>query len=71
MQTNVTPAMCADLQQIASELPEDIELWMGGSGAVNAANGIARRGTVLLESLPDFEQHLSRLKRIQARQGAL
>jgi len=70
MQTNVTPAVRQDVQRLAAELPAPVELWLGGSGAAEAAGAMARSGAYILEDLPDFERHLTRLKAGNPRQSA-
>src|SRR5208283_203078 len=64
MKTNATPALKTDMTRVASELPFSTELWAGGTGAVEAFDGIARAGTYLLEDFTDFERHLSRLQAV-------
>jgi len=62
MQTNATPAVRQEIHRLAAELPPATELWLGGTGAAEAATGMLRSGALILEDLPDFEQHLTRLK---------
>jgi hypothetical protein len=69
MQSNVTAGMRSDIQLVASGLPPAVELWLGGSGAADIGEHLSPKGALVLNSLPDFEQHLARLKRMPARQA--
>ena len=60
METNATPAVCADVQRLSKELPARVELWVGGSGRM-AADHSGRNNTILLDDLTVFERHLERL----------
>lgn len=71
MQMNVTPAVRDDVRTIAAGLPAEIELWLGGTGAADAAAGVVRTGALCIENLNDFELHLARLKAKHTRQVAL
>lgn len=61
-QRNPSPLVRAELQSLASELPEGIELWVGGEGASAALESVSGARTVRIEDLNDFERHLVRLK---------
>ncbi len=62
MKINATSSVRQDVGQLASELPAGAELWVGGSGAPEAVDGVAPGRVFTLEDLPDFERHLARLK---------
>ena len=68
MQVNATPSACEQVDWIASRLPATKELWLGGTGAHTASQGVVRERTFNLQDLPDFERHLVRLKTEQSRQ---
>jgi len=71
MQMNATPSACAEVDWIASRLPVTTELWLGGTGALAASQGVLPNKAFRLEDLPDFERQLMRLKTEQFRQGSL
>jgi MerR family transcriptional regulator, light-induced transcriptional regulator len=56
------PAAAAAIAALAQELPEGVELWIGGAGAADARAGSPDRA-VALEDLDAFEKALSRLRR--------
>ena len=62
LKLNATPAVQRDVDLLASGLPASTELWLGGSGAADVANGAARTGVFVLEDLVQFELHLARWK---------
>ena len=67
MKINVTPAVCDELRWLAAELPPNIELWVGGSGAAMAVDPSLRTNSRIVEDLTSFEQHLARLKFLHSR----
>ncbi len=71
MATNATPAVRDDIQRLASELPAATELWLGGSGASQVWDGVARPGLLVLQDLTQFERHLARLKSTSPPEAAL
>ena len=60
--TNARSEIRAELNMLASALPTEAELWVGGSGAAKVFDGISRDGSFLLENIADFERHLARLR---------
>lgn len=71
MKTNATPLVRQDVDLLALELPLATELWLGGSGAADVVNGMARSGTFVLEDLVDFARHLTRWKTVRSREAGL
>jgi DNA-binding transcriptional MerR regulator len=67
MKTNATPAVLDDVHQLAAELTQGSELWLGGSGASAVSNGITRDGLLVLQDLTHFERQLARLKTAPSR----
>ncbi len=61
-QRNPSAAIRADLQRLADELPDQVELWLGGCGAAAAIESVSTQRAVRIEDLKDFERHLVRLK---------
>ena len=70
MKTNATTPVLDDVRQLAAELTQASELWLGGSGAATVSNGITRDSLLVLEDLAHFERHLARLKAGPSREPA-
>jgi MerR family transcriptional regulator, light-induced transcriptional regulator len=66
---NATPVVREDVRQIVEALPADVELWLGGDGAVEVFNGSARSGVHLIRDLVEFEGHLLRLKDVLTKES--
>lgn len=69
METNATPAVQAEVERLAQDLPTGVELWIGGSGRTFAAPSVSDK-TIALEDLAAFERHLERLKIVREKELA-
>ncbi|MEO5741053.1 MAG: MerR family transcriptional regulator [Vicinamibacterales bacterium] len=58
-------AMKQEMQTLVRALPRDVELWIGGPGAVRHADIIGARGLVL----PDYDSYQTELVRIGGRES--
>jgi MerR family transcriptional regulator, light-induced transcriptional regulator len=69
MEMNATPVVRAEVERLGRELPNGVELWIGGSGR-NVAGHAASDRTIVVEDLAGFERHLERLKTSQVKEKA-
>ena len=58
---NGARAAMADLQQVASRLPAQIELWVGGTQGESLVKEVRQTRALLIEDFEMLEQHLARL----------
>jgi methanogenic corrinoid protein MtbC1 len=62
LQSNATPDVQKEVQELARLLAPSQELWVGGNGAARATEGVSRANLLVLENMEAYERNLIRLK---------